>query len=82
MNAHLLGTVDVRLSVEANSEVANLDDARKSNISEFSNTLWWFPTLRHRKYVGIENVTHWIVLTIKDSGAGISAVRDFIQIHQ
>ena len=36
---------------------------------------WLFPSDGKKKYAAVADVAHWMVLTVKDSGAGISKVR-------
>ena len=73
----LLGTVDVTLAIENNAElIVDLPIAAAPITRDWTTFLSWvFTSGGGRKYAAVADVTHWMVLTVKDSGAGISKVR-------
>ena len=87
LTVHGIGTVDVRLAVEDNADhsikdlTANAPAIVSCWIRGWKKMLSLLISGGRSKYAAVENVTHWMVLTVKDSGAGMTAVRD-IQVGQ
>ena len=90
---HGPGTVDVTLAVESNRTAvvdvptaASIVTSTSSFLPQIVSRVWgtflsWLFTSDGRKYAAVADVTHWMVLTVKDSGAGISKVRVLLIEH-
>lgn len=92
MAHYLPGTVDVTLAVESNETAvadvptaASIVTSTSSFLPRIMSRAWetflsWLFTSNGSKYAAVADVTHWMVLTVKDSGAGISKVRVLLVI--
>ena len=92
--------MDVGLTVEENIDLTIADTAANTTSTTptsllpndwriFQGGAWktvlsWLLTNGRSKYAAVENTTHWMVLTVRDSGAGMSEVRNwlFFLLHE
>ena len=72
--------------VDVPTATASIVTLKSSFLPQIVSRAWgtflsWLFTSDGRKYAAVADVAHWMVLTVKDSGAGISKVRVLLIEH-